>query len=64
MNQSSAVRKKFLDTKSWNKRNDPNEKGAIFSNWLDSVEVEIYYDELLKLLSLHLTESYTMGKLC
>jgi len=48
--------------KSWNKRNDPEEKGAaIFKNWLDSVEVEIYLDELSKVAEpFDWPEQYTM----
>jgi len=59
----SSDEKKFLNiVKSWNKRNDPGEKGvAIFSNWLDSVEVEIYFDELSKVAEpFEWPESYTM----
>ena len=42
--------KKYFDiAKNWNKRNDPGEKGvAVFENWLDSLEVEIFGDELSK----------------
>ena len=59
----SSDEKKFLDiVKNWNKRNDPDEKGvAIFGNWLDSVEVEIYGDELSKVEKPFVwPEQYTM----
>lgn len=55
--------KKYLDiVKSWNKRNDPEEKGVvIFNQWLDSLEMEIYGDELSKVQKPFLwPEQYTM----
>ena len=46
--QLNPVEKKYLDiVRQWNLRNDPEEKGpAIFINWFDSLEVEVWGDEM------------------
>ena len=48
--QLKADEKKYLDiVRQWNLRNDPNEKGpAIFINWFDSLELEVWGDEMSK----------------
>jgi penicillin amidase len=59
----SADEKRFFEiVKSWNKRNDPDEKGvAIFTRWLDSLEAEVYGDELSKVqLPVEWPEKYTL----
>ena len=44
----TADEKKYLEiVKSWNLRNDPQEKGiSVFTNWVDSVESLVWRDEL------------------
>jgi penicillin amidase len=52
--QLNADEKKYLDIVSqWNLRNDPGEKGpAIFINWFDSLEAEVWSDELSRVKGL------------
>jgi penicillin amidase len=44
----NADEQKYLDiVKSWNLRNDPNEKGVtVFNNWFDSLEVAVWRDDI------------------
>jgi penicillin amidase len=46
--QLNTDEKKYLDiVRRWNLRNDPGEKGpAVFSAWFDSLEVQVWSDEL------------------
>jgi len=46
--QLNEEEKKYLDiVRQWNLKNDPQEKGtAIFINWFDSLELEVWSDEL------------------
>lgn len=46
--QLNTDEKKYLDIfRQWNLRNDPGEKGpAIFSAWYDSLEVQVWSDEM------------------
>ena len=44
---SADEKKYFQIVRNWNLKNDPGEKGvAIFNNWFDSLEVEVWADEL------------------
>ena len=57
--------KKYFDiVRNWNKRNDPEEKGVtIFENWLDSLVVEIFGDELSRVQKpFILPEEYTLAE--
>ena len=56
----SAEEKKYVDiVKNWNKRNDPEEKGVvIFNQWLDSLEMEVFGDELAKVQRPYLWPEY------
>ena len=57
--------KKYFDiVKNWNKRNDPGEKGVtVFENWLDSLVVEIFGDELSRVQKpFILPEEYTLAE--
>jgi penicillin amidase len=48
VSQLNADEKRYLDiVRQWNLRNDPNERGpAIFINWFDSLEAQVWGDEL------------------
>jgi penicillin amidase len=50
VSQLSPDEKKYLEiVQQWNLRNDPAEKGpAIFISWFDSLEAQVWNDELLK----------------
>lgn len=61
--QLSADEKKYLDiVRTWNLRNDPEEKGvAVFHSWFDSLEVEIWNDEFSKVPEpWNMPEEYTL----
>lgn len=46
---NEAERRYLEIVKKWNYRNDPDEQGvAIFLNWFDSLQVQVYGDELAK----------------
>lgn len=47
----NADEKKYLEiVRQWNLRNDPGEKGpTIFTNWFDSLELEVWADELSRI---------------
>lgn len=56
---------KYLDIlREWNRRNDPDEKGAaIFNIWFDSLEVEIWGDEFTKVSPpVDWPEEYTLAE--
>lgn len=48
--QLNEEEKKYFNlVKNWNKRNDPSEKAVvIFSQWMDSLQMEIFADEFAK----------------